>query len=160
MSTSTLPCGHPSSCDPAHDDPNPGATHFCGRCAALASAKAELDLQGWVRGSPTKPGVYRVVNGGGWATQGTVVVVRRDFRSVPPDTRTTLEQMESTFEARRERSAMIAALPLEVLRAACLGDQDREWHPLAHFSIDAHKRIDIEPWAPDEAFGALRCAAP
>lgn len=29
-----LPCGHPAGADPARDDPNPGATHFCAQCAA------------------------------------------------------------------------------------------------------------------------------
>tara|TARA_B100001094_G_scaffold331004_1_gene397885 strand:- start:8799 stop:9014 length:216 start_codon:yes stop_codon:yes gene_type:complete len=28
-----LPCGHPITDDYAHNDPNPGATHFCVSCA-------------------------------------------------------------------------------------------------------------------------------
>ncbi len=28
-----LPCGHPVTDDYAHNDPNPGATHFCVSCA-------------------------------------------------------------------------------------------------------------------------------
>jgi len=28
-----LPCGHPVTDDSAHNDPNPGATHFCVSCA-------------------------------------------------------------------------------------------------------------------------------
>jgi len=28
-----LPCGHPITDDYAHNDPNPGATHFCMSCA-------------------------------------------------------------------------------------------------------------------------------
>ena len=28
-----LHCGHPVTDDPAYDDPNPGATHYCASCA-------------------------------------------------------------------------------------------------------------------------------
>ena len=34
-----LPCGHPAECDPARDDPNPGATHYCLMCVAEAKPK-------------------------------------------------------------------------------------------------------------------------
>jgi hypothetical protein len=33
----TLPCGHPVECDPARNDPDPGATHYCMACAAAES---------------------------------------------------------------------------------------------------------------------------
>lgn len=31
-SEARLPCGHPVADDYAHNDPNPGATHFCVSC--------------------------------------------------------------------------------------------------------------------------------
>jgi hypothetical protein len=36
----TLHCGHPNACDPAHDDPNPGATHYCQWCSDVFRGKA------------------------------------------------------------------------------------------------------------------------
>lgn len=35
----TLTCGHPLEADPAHNDPNPDATHYCMVCQALAEAE-------------------------------------------------------------------------------------------------------------------------
>lgn len=35
----TLTCGHPIEADPAHNDPNPYATHYCMVCQALAEAR-------------------------------------------------------------------------------------------------------------------------
>lgn len=43
----TLTCGHPLEADPAHNDPNPYATHYCMVCQALAEAlekKAEAEV--------------------------------------------------------------------------------------------------------------------
>jgi len=37
-----LPCGHPVTDDPAHNDPNPGATHFCVSCEQEAKNESSI----------------------------------------------------------------------------------------------------------------------
>ena len=44
VSMECLPCGHPVTDDPAYDDPNPGATHYCVSCAKESDGIVAGDL--------------------------------------------------------------------------------------------------------------------